>query len=64
MFCILLYLAVTLFHPQGLIISNNIILSMSVQIKYIEKVEELAKIKKKQDEDKAAVRLHSFKLVV
>ncbi|EXC08246.1 hypothetical protein L484_012702 [Morus notabilis] len=27
---------------------------------YIAKVEELAKIKKKQDEDKAAVRLHSF----
>ncbi|KAK1309941.1 snRNA-activating protein complex subunit [Acorus calamus] len=27
---------------------------------YIEKVEELAKIKQKQDEDKAAARLHSF----
>ncbi|KAH7533644.1 snRNA-activating protein complex subunit [Ziziphus jujuba] len=32
----------------------------TIEIKYIEKVEELAKIKKKQDEDKAAVRLHSF----
>lgn len=36
---------------------------MSVQDSYTAKVEELVKIKQKQDEDKAAAKLHSFKFV-
>lgn len=37
---------------------------MIVQDAYIAKVEELAKLKQKQDEDKAAVRLHCFRSVI
>ncbi|KAK3009538.1 hypothetical protein RJ639_014638 [Escallonia herrerae] len=42
----------------------NIFSKLHVQESYIAKVEQLAKIKQKQDEDKAAARLHSFKYVV
>ncbi|KAK9267792.1 hypothetical protein L1049_010227 [Liquidambar formosana] len=35
----------------------------AVENSYIAKVEQLAKIKQKQDEDKAAARLHSFKFI-
>lgn len=34
-----------------------------VQASYIAKVEKVVKIKQKQDEDKAAAKLHSLKLV-
>ncbi|KAF3445056.1 hypothetical protein FNV43_RR14749 [Rhamnella rubrinervis] len=41
-------------------VRENYSWSWNCFIKYIEKVEQLAKIKKKQDEDKASVTLHSF----
>jgi len=37
---------------------------INFQIDCIEKVEHVVRIKQKQEEDKAAVKLHSFKLVL
>ena len=41
----------------------NVFSLLHVQGSYMAKVKQLARIKQKQDEDKAATRLHSFKYV-